>query len=363
MVKGAVRWSAGVVSSVLILGHAGGTQQLADSTFAFFEPSVTLTAADRQRLDNDELVVKTLSGKGGQLAVFAATRLKLEPDAFLMWTRGIAELKRSKFVQAIQRFSDPPVLADFDSLALDQRDLDAIRTCQPGDCALKLPASDIESLRQVAATESDEAVQDEFRRLLLARVNLYRDKGLEGLPAPADGTKSAKLTDVFAAIMTSSSFLPRHLPNLAAWLQSYPGAASADVESFFYWSKEYYGSGKPVISVSHVGIVRPSGDGATPVVLVASKQIFATHYMNGALGLTVLLRGPTTDIYYLVYVNRSQIDLLKGFFAPVNRAVLQGRVKESAPQILGALRGRLESGPPPVATIGRSASAFPTLPK
>jgi hypothetical protein len=56
---------------------------------------------DRADLDCDQVVARVLSGKGGQLAIFVATRLNAQPDALVVWTRAIPELKRSKFVLAI----------------------------------------------------------------------------------------------------------------------------------------------------------------------------------------------------------------------------------------------------------------------
>ena len=78
---------------------------------------------------------------------------------------------------AIGRFSDPPTPADLHNLSLDERDLEAIRECTPGDCGLKLSAPEIEALKSAAESGGSgwhEAVQQEFRRLVVARVNLYR---------------------------------------------------------------------------------------------------------------------------------------------------------------------------------------------
>ena len=327
-----------------------GNAQSRGEPFEFFAPWVVVSQADRRRLDRNEVIVRTLSGDDGQLAVFAVTRLNAPPDALVTWTRAMAELKRSRFVLAVRSFSDPPELSDLDDLTLDERDLEAIRQCAPGDCALKLTAAEIESLRRVATATGVEwraAVQREFRRLLVARVNLYRAGGLAGLPPSASSSAPTRLQDTFAAIMTRSSYLTR-VPNVAAWLRGYPNADGAHVESFFYWSKEHYGAGKPVISVTHVGIMRPQAAG-TLSVIVTGKQIFASHYANGALGLTVVLRDAENDTQYLAYLNRSQIDLLKGFIAPLRRTVLEGRLTRDVPEIVRALRARLESGSPPVA--------------
>jgi hypothetical protein len=147
------------------------------------------------------------------------------------------------------------------------------------------------------------------------------------------------------AIIKQSPYLAA-LPHVTEWLNDYPRANSA-VESFFYWSKEYYGDGKPVISVTHVGIVRPESDHRLPAIVVAGKQIFATHYLEGGLGLTMIVRDDASGTPYLAYVNRSQIDLLRGFIGTFVRGVLEDRLKRQAPVIVGGLRARLESSEPP----------------
>lgn len=316
--------------------------------FEFLAPWVVVSEGDRARLDRDQVLARVLSGKSGQLAVFVATRLNAQPDALVAWTRAIAEFKRSKFVLAIGRFSDPPRPSDLEGLSLDQRDLDAIRGCRPGHCGLKLSAGEIESLAAVLATAGDEwrdAAQREFRRLLIERVVRYRAGGLAALAPPADSRNSRSPGDALSALVEQSPYLAK-LPHVVAWLRDHPHTDSS-VESFFYWSKEEYGEGKPVISITHVGIARPQPERGLPAVLVAGKQIFATHYFEGGLGLTMVLRDATNGTAYLAYVNRSQVDLLRGFFGGFVRGVLEGRVERQAPLIVGGLRARLESGNPP----------------
>jgi hypothetical protein len=306
-----------------------------------------VSAGDRERIDRDEVLARVLSGKSGQLAVFVVTRLNAPPDALVAWMRAIAELKRSKFVLAIGRFSDPPRPSDLEDLTLDPRDLDAIRRCRPGDCGLKLSAGEIESLTAVVATagaEWREAAQREFRRLLAERVVQYRAGGLVALASPAD-RKLRRPDEALSAIIQQSPYLAK-LPHVVAWLKDYPRADSK-VESFFYWSKEYYGGGKPVISITHVGIVRPESDHRLPAILVAGKQIFATHYFEGGLGLTMVLRDDINGTPYLAYINRSQVDMLRGFLGVFVRGVLEDRVERQAPLIVRGLRTRLESGNPP----------------
>ena len=107
---------------------------------------------------------------------------------------------------------------------------------------------------------------------------------------------------------------------------------------------------KPVISATQVTIVRPDR-GRLPEVVVASKQIFATHYMDASLSITALVKDGESQ-RYLTYVNRSDIDVVNGFFGGLVRSILQRRVRNEAPGILIGLRERLESGdPPPVGAV------------
>ena len=343
---------------VLIAAVAGlvpvRSQPPAPDPLAFLAPWIEVTREERQKLDGGEAVARTLPGQDGQIAVFVATRLAATPDALAAWTRTIAAFKRSQFVLAIGRFSEPPVLSDLDGMALDDRDLDELRRCRPGACGLKLSAAEISSLSSVAAASGDgwrEAVQRSFRQLVLNRVNAYRAGGLTALPPPADRDNARRIGDALASIMARSPYLDR-VPGLVGWLRAYPNEGG-DLESFFYWSKEFFGSGKPVIGVTHVGIARPSLAAGTATI-VAGKQILATHYSQTSLGLTMALPGAAGSPTYLVYVNRSALDVLSGMVGTLARGIMERRLSRQAPVVVSGLRSRLESGPPP-ATPG----AFP----
>ena len=85
-----------------------------------------------------------------------------------------------------------------------------------------------------------------------------------------------------------------------------------------------------------------------------STEILATHYRNASIGLTAVVEDVAGQ-GYLVYVNRSQLDILGGFFGPLKRAIVESRVKSESVMVLGELRRRLESGPPG----GNATAAIP----
>ncbi len=323
------------------------TSATASDPFTFFRPSVVVSVDDRRSLDQGQPVARVVPGKDSEVAVFAAVPVDVDGDRLVAWMRHIADLKKSPYVLAIGRFSDPPRIEDLEGLTLDDEDLLEIRQCQPRRCGLKLTGAEMNRLRRTLADAGSDwkpALQDAFRHLVLERVQTYLADGGAGLPAFEDKGEPVSSQASFSSVVRQSEFLAERLPRFAEYLDQYPRAPMPGVESFIYWSKERLGA-KPIISATHVGIVR--GDGVlAPDVLVAGKGIFATHYVNASLGLTALMRGEPGAHNYLVYINRSAVDVVRGFFGGLVRWFMERRLKKEASGALTGLRRRLESGDP-----------------
>ena len=296
--------------------------------FTFLQPTVTITAADRTHLDCGEPIAHVLPTQDLEVAVAVVVPVHIDGDRLVMWIREIEQLKRSSYVLAIHRFSNPPRIRDLDGLTLDESDLSEIRSCSARKCGLKLTSEEIRLLQQASASAGAawrSAVEQRFRELMLARVQSYVTP-----PGP------------FAKLLTHSEFLSAHAPEFDRSLRS--GRPMAGAESFLYWSKERLAK-KAVISITDVTILR-GRDPVQPDVLIAAKQIFATHYIDASLGVTVLLRGQG-GTNYLAYVNRSEVDALGGLFGGLTRFMIQHRLRADAVDVLERLRRRLESGEPP----------------
>ena len=315
---------------------SGVVAATAPDPFAWLQPVVTIDAASHARLDRGDVIVRVLPATDGELAVFAAARLNADGEALGTWAASIAQFKKSPYVQKVQRFSDPPAFEDLQSMALDDDDLEDVRRCTSGECNVKLSAEEMTLLRQTADTGGSrwkDAVQFQFRRAVLNRVVTYEAGGFAGLPPYVDHRKPVLPSAALGLLVDRSPYLES-----AAF-------SDADVESFFYWSKEQYGAGKAVISVTHVDVVRPRAAGPLRVAVVG-REIFATHYRNASIGVTAVTQDSAGQ-RYLVYVNRSHLDVLGGIFGGWKRAILEGRVKNESTTVLNEVRRRLESGPPP----------------
>lgn len=314
--------------------------------FDFLAPSIEISARDRGRLASREPLVRVLKGEGREVAVLGAVMVDFDGDRLAAWMRRIEELKKSDKVPAVGRFSSPPTVADIADLTLEDKDLEDLRTCRVGRCDVKLTADEIARLQpELAALGRDwkPAAEEAFRRVIVARVAAYRAGGLVALGTYADGHSEDSLADIARMLLDRSPYLLERAPELVEAITRYPAGRQAGSDSFIYWSTDRFG-GRPVTSATHVTIVRP-GSLELPDAMVVGRQIFATHYQNGSLSLTLLLRGCPGPPNYLVYISRSEVDVIRGLLGWLTRRIIQGRVEDEAGSLLTGLRDRLSRPP------------------
>jgi hypothetical protein len=296
----------------------------------FLQPTIQLTEDERLRLKKRDVVLRILPASGHELAFLAAGTLEVGADALVASVRDMPGLKRSSYVPQIGRFSSEPLVEDLHELTLDAADLDEIRRCRPGRCGLKLDPDEIERLHKTSASNdaatSKSAIEDEFRRIVVERARRYLAHG--------DDDSQPE----FGMLLQNSPYAQLKMPHLVAYLKRYPEARLPDCESFLYWSKETY-AWKPMITVTHVTILRANGDEGTPEVIVASRDVFASRYTSGSFVVTLLLRNPdNASQRYLVYINRTWIDAVRALWRPF----VEYRVKSQAKKIFAGTRERIE---------------------
>jgi len=341
--QGVLRWLAPLLAAAAVGVHAQ-TPAAPRDPFAWLAPSVVVSADDRRVLDRGDPIAVVLPSDKHELAVFAAITVTVDAARLRAWVNRIELLKQSEYVLGIERLSDPPRLGDFANLVVDDDDLDAIRSCHAGDCALKMSAAEMAALQDSARAAGKAwrpAVQAGFREMVFARVQAYIASGV--ITPYEDKRPPIAPSERFAGILDHLPFLAAHAPGIAARLAAAPTPGAGD--SFFYWSKERIAR-KAVVNVTEVHIFPPeTPDG--PALLVTARNVFATHYINGSLGVTALFEGAPGGPNYLIYVNRSSVDTPGGLFSGMVRWFAERRLKGNSGQVLRTLRTRLESGAPP----------------
>ena len=60
--------------------------------------------------------------------------------------------------------------------------------------------------------------------------------------------------------------------------------------------------------------------------------------------MTAVLGDFPEDASYLVYINRSHVDVLSGVFGGLRRLLIEGRVKSESAEVVRTAKRRLESG-------------------
>ena len=313
--------------------------------FEFFRPPVSVSPQDRVRLERGETVVTSVAAVDGQVAIFSASKTGVPGDRLLRWVHRIDAMKRNRYALAVVRFSDPPRLSDLETLELEADDLDDLRDCRPGSCGLKLTEAEMATLVPLARdrrTSWQAEVQQAFRSVMLARAERYLADGFSGLAPYRDRDTPVRLEDEFQSLMQQTPFMRERIPLLADFLVRFPNARTTEVQSFLYWSKETLGQ-KPVVTITHVTMTRPERG---PDAIVASRQVYATHYMSGSLAITAIVGGRDGAPRYLAYLNRSRVDVLDGFFGGLVRRIVERRLRDEAGQLVDALRRRLEAGEP-----------------
>jgi len=342
------QFAAIFVALAIAPGALGGQ---APSPFEFFSPAVRLDPGDLRALGRGEPIVRTLPGHEKQVAVFGAISLDAPGDRLVAWVGAIERFKQGPMVRAVGRFSDPARAADLERFTLTDAERSDLRGCRVEDCSVKLTAEQIEALHRAreGTAEWEARADDLMRRLLVERVTRYRASGLAALGAYADRDPPRDPAAAFADILDQSAFLRDRLPEVLPYLQRrVPNTLTPPVvASFVYWSQELFG-GRPVASGTDVWVFTfdPVSRPGVPETLVLGKQIFATHYLNGSLNLTAVVRDPTTGQRYLAFLNRSEVDVIGGFFGGLARRLVERRIRGEADDILRGLKSRLEGGLP-----------------
>jgi hypothetical protein len=300
-----------------------------DHPFEFLGPTIQFSEDDRAALNRREIVLRILHAEGHELAVLTAGAIDITPGEFIASVRNIPALKKGSLVPQIGRFSPTPRLEDLQSLTLDDTDVDAIRRCRLDRCGLKLAPDEIARLHRVLDEGGSASALDiEFRRVIVERAKAYLRSGDD------------RTTSEFSSLVDHSPYVEAHMPQLVAYLIQYPHRHLLDAESFLYWSKETY-AWKPMITVTHITIVRGEPERGLPEVLVVSRDVFSTRYTSGSFIVTMLLRDTTSpSLRYLVYVNRTWVDGVRALWRPF----VEHRLKSQARKIFEEVRQRLERG-------------------
>ena len=254
----------------------------------YFKQYIGLNDDQIAAIRDGEAVTKTLQSRTpDEIFVFGAVYIKAEAEDYLNFSRDFDRLRKLPGYLAIAEFSNPPQLSDLKDFTFTSEDIQALKQCKTGDCPIQMPTSSIEELHRSIDFSSPD-VEEQVKRLLqktvLDRLSAYQREGNEILGVYNDKRNPTLVPEQFRYMLSYSKALPRYFPDFYNYLLTYPEGKPADVQNTFYWAKVKFGL-KPTLRVVHVLTLRretPAG----PIIAVAEKQLYSSHYFETALDLT-----------------------------------------------------------------------------
>jgi hypothetical protein len=338
------RWLP-IVPTALAALALSAAPRASDPARAFLMTAFDLSSGEIGRIDGGQVVTRTLEAKHRrEVATLGIIRVKTTPSAYVERLSDIASFKRSDEVLQIGTFSNPSRPSDVASLTIDDVDLKGLRECRVEDCKVRLSAEGIDRLRRDINWHAPDASRQATQLVLQMFVDYvarYRQNGAAAAMEYADRSPRLNVGQEFSSLVDADTVTGKYASRLYRHLLDYPAPSEPRTTDFVYWSKERVRS-RPVISITHVAIAAAVDDGPVTYA-IGSKQIYAMHYFDASLGLTLLVpdRTAAAPATYVVYVNRSRIDLFDGFFGGVARKIVAGKARLVVADQLQRLQGIL----------------------
>ena len=316
--------------------------------FKFFRNYVGLKEDQIATVRNGKAIAKVIESRTpDEVFVFGSVYVRSTPEEYLKLASDIAELRKLPNYLAIRKFSDPPQVSDFDGFTLEPDDVKQLKDCEPGRCEVQLPTEAMDAFKQSVNWSLPDAANQVNRlgqKMALEALQRYIQGGNTALGTYRDKRHPAVVADTFRSLLSRSKALPVYLPELDRYLLDYPEAGSENIQSKFYWEKVNFGL-KPTLRIVQAIVYR--GPRSTdPAYAIAEKQLYASHYFETALDLTVCVRDPDNPErpgFYLITLKGSQQAGLTGLKGDIVRKVAVDRTRSSLERALSAIKQRLES--------------------
>lgn len=279
----------------------------------FLTQSIALDAAQLSAVEHGEPVVKVLETRDRRdVAIFGIITSPESHAEFARAARDFPAALRTPNRSALGIFSTPASPADVAGVTVTERDVAEMKDCKPGDCVVKLPATDMRRIHEQinwSAPDVQAQLSAYARRRLVEYVGDYRARGDSAMAQYDDrGNLTVHASDAFAAQLAESPYVYQNVPSLQQYLGSYPRATLPGASEILFWSEDVLPRLRPILSVTHLVVYTPPE--LPGVTIVAAKQIYADHYFEAALDLTCAVeRNPGV---YLLVLRRYRFDNLPG---------------------------------------------------
>lgn len=310
----------------------------------FLRTVARFSPAELDALERGQPVAKVLDTDKREVAIAGAVRVKGPRGRLVDRYRDVSSLRGSNLVMEVGRFGASPRVEDLSALTFEDYDLGTIRDCRPGDCGVRLSAESMARFHQEVDWRAPDWRQQAgslWRRLLVEYVSGYLASGT--LAEYRNKEAPLSVAQEFGVLFDESRYLTPTAPELFGYLQGFPRAQLPGAEDILYWSKDNVGV-RPVTSLTHLTLYNPP-PGASPAgrpAVIVTRQIYATHYFDAGLGLTMAFDDNASG-FYMVSVNRARTRSLASFTRGFIRSMVQRRSRDAMDHMLQSTKAAIEA--------------------
>lgn len=327
--------------ALLALGLAAPAGADEAAVHAFLEKTVRLTAAQIAAVERGDVVTKQLpAADKPEMAAFGAVLVSARRETFLARFRDIVRFRRGPSVLEIGRLGNPPRIEDLDGLTAEESDLEALQRCRTGACEVKMSRSAMDRVRREvdwSAPDAGTRATAVLKQMLVDYAAAYMKGGTPEMATYFDKDKPLDTPAEFRKVLAASPYLIEYVPAFHRYLEGFPAGRPEGAEDLFYWTKDRFGL-KPTVALYHVSLW-PDADH----VVIASKQIYASHYFQAGLDLTALVDAPGRSGFYLMDLYRARVDPPTGLLAGVLLGKIRGGIEEGVAEGLKTAKARTEA--------------------
>ena len=279
---------------------------------SFLQEHIGLDQAQLALIERGDAILKVLDTENKRdVAVFGIVAVDVPREAYVTRLQDFPSSLRAPTRPRFGIFQVPAGAPEVEAASVARDDVGDLKDCRPGDCRIKMPATDMQQLHaQIdwAAPDALGQINAYLRRRLVEYVTDYRARGDSALVV-YDDRGGVHASDAFAALLAQSPYVYQDIPSLRQYLAGYPHVQLDGAREVLFWATDSASGLKPILSVTHlVSYAPPELPG---VNVVASKQIYAIHYFEGAFDLAAIVDragGGGKPGIYLVLLRRFRFD-------------------------------------------------------
>lgn len=340
--------NAVILGCLFALGALLCQAETAREPHTFLVEQIGLTGQQVRLIEQGKVFTKAISSRTpADLLVVGAIFVRARPEEYPALAFDMERLRRLPSYVAVGRVSDPPRLSDLDDFTLEPEDLRSLRSCRTGKCGVQMSDEMMLAVRKNIdweAPNADVEASHQMKKIAIELLRRYQTDGNRALGSYRDKGYSFEVDAELRLLLDQLPTLPEYLPSLREYLLDYPRAKLPNAESFFFWERVSFGL-KPTLRLNHAISYRANGPrGKAEIVIV--KQLYASHYLQLALDLTVCVPGESEAGeagFYLITFKGSRQHGLTGLLGGIAKRIIVSRTRSAQEKILLNIKTHLES--------------------